>query len=89
MGLKKYEDFCEEIGERAYKEHLIETKLNEMEAAWEDVDFEVLNAKNTDTYILGGLEKIQNILDEHIVSSQAMQFSAFKKPFEERIEDWV
>ena len=89
MGLKKWEDFCEEVGERAYKEHQIETKLNEMEAAWEKIDFDVLNAKNTDTFILGGLDKIQNLLDEHTVISQAMQFSAFKKPFEDRIEDWV
>lgn len=89
MGLKKYEDFLEEVGERAYKEFQIESKLNEMEAAWEKVDFELFDAKNTDTYILGGIDKIQNLLDEHIVSSQAMQFSAFKKPFEERIEDWV
>ena len=89
LGLKKYEDFCEEVGERAYKEYQIETKLNEMEAAWEKIDFEVLNAKNTDTFILGGLDKIQNLLDEHMVVSQAMQFSAFKKPFEDRIEEWV
>ncbi|OMJ85153.1 hypothetical protein SteCoe_13621 [Stentor coeruleus] len=89
MGLKKWEDFCDEVGERAYKEYQIETKLNEMEAAWEKIDFEVLPAKNTDTFILGGLDKIQNLLDEHTVISQAMQFSAFKKPFEDRIEDWV
>lgn len=49
MGLKKFEDFIEEVGERAYKEHQIETKLNEMEKAWEDVAFDVLPAKGTDT----------------------------------------
>lgn len=27
-------------------------------------------------------------LDEHIVNTQAMQFSPFKKPFEERIINW-
>lgn len=89
MGLKKWEDFCEEVGERAYKEHLIETNLNRMEAAWENVEFEVMPAKGTDTWILGGLEPIQNILDEHIMTTQGMQFSAFKKPFEDRIEEWV
>jgi len=28
------------------------------------------------------------ILDEHIVLTQTMQFSPFKKPFEEEIEEW-
>jgi dynein heavy chain len=28
------------------------------------------------------------MLDEHIVTTQAMQFSPFKKPFEEEIEVW-
>lgn len=88
MGLKKQEDFLEEVGERAYKEHQIETKLDEMEAAWESVEFEMHPAKGTDTYILGGLEPVQNLLDEHIMQTQNFYFSAFKKPFEERIEDW-
>ena len=29
------------------------------------------------------------MLDEHIVTSQAMQFSPFKKPFEAEIEAWA
>ena len=89
MGLKKFDDFLDDVGEKAYKEHQIETKLNEMEAAWEKVDFEIFPAKNSDTYIMGGIDKVQNLLDEHMVISQGMQFSAFKKPFEERIEEWV
>ena len=89
LGLKKHEEFCEEVGERAYKEFQIETNLNKMEAAWENVDFSVLPAKGTDTWILGGFDKVQNLLDEHIVQSQAMQLSNFKKPFEARIEEWV
>ena len=86
MGLKEHEDYCEEIGDRAYKEFQIEKKLNEMQNAWDDINFEVL--PKFETYIVGGILDIQNILDEHIVQSQAMQFSPFKKPFEERIEEW-
>ena len=28
------------------------------------------------------------LLDEHITTTQAMSFSAFKGPFEERIDTW-
>ena len=31
----------------------------------------------------------QTLLDEHVTMTQAMQFSAFKKPFEDRIDTYV
>lgn len=40
------------------------------------------------TYIIGGYDDLNNILDEHIVTTQSMQFSPFKKPFEEEIIQW-
>ena len=89
LGLKKHEDFCEEVGERAYKEYQIEVNLSRMQKAWEGVDFDVLPAKGTETYLLGGFDKIQTLLDEQILQAQAMQLSPFKKPFEEEIEEWV
>ena len=33
-------------------------------------------------------ETITQMLDDHIVMTQAMGFSPFKKPFEERITEW-
>ena len=33
-------------------------------------------------------ENISQMLDDHIVMSQSMSFSQFKKPFEERISKW-
>jgi dynein heavy chain len=45
--------------------------------------------KNTRTYIIAGFDDAAALLDEHIVTGQAMQFSPFKKPFEEEIEEWV
>lgn len=35
-----------------------------------------------------GSDEIQNIIDEHLVNTQSMQFSPFKKPFEDRIQVW-
>jgi len=40
------------------------------------------------SFILRGYDEIQAILDEHIVNTQAMQFSHNKKPFEDRINRW-
>ena len=40
------------------------------------------------TYLIKNYDEIQQDLDEHIVTTQSMQFSPFKKPFEERILNW-
>lgn len=53
---------------------------------WEDINFDLLEYKGT--FIMRGSDEIQNIIDEHLVNTQSMQFSPFKKPFEERIQDW-
>lgn len=33
-------------------------------------------------------DSISQMLDDHIVMTQSMSFSQFKKPFEERISKW-
>ena len=87
MGLLEHKELCCEIGERAEKEFNIENMLNSMFAIWEGINFELPSYKDT-THIIKGADKIQEILDEHIVNTQAMQFSPFKKPFEQNIIDW-
>lgn len=53
---------------------------------WEDIRFGFIQYKGT--YIIKGWDDISQVLDEDIVSTQAMLFSPFKKPFEERIIKW-
>jgi len=86
MGLMKNVEEIVEIGERAAKEFAIEVMLNDMMAVWDKINFELLPFKQT--WIIRGYDEINAILDEHIVQTQAMQFSPFKKPFEEKINDW-
>lgn len=38
--------------------------------------------------MLKGIDELMALLDEHVTMTQAMLFSPFKKPFEERIDDW-
>ena len=60
--------------------------LNEMEKMWQGINFNLLAYKNT--YLIKNYDEIQQVLDQHIVNTQSMQFSPFKKPFEERIMNW-
>lgn len=59
-----------------------------MEKEWEPVNFEIIPYKETGTYILRSSEDTGQLLDDHIVMTQSMSFSPFKKPFEERINTW-
>jgi len=88
-GMAKFVTECEDIGEKAYKENHIEKSLLKMKKEWEGLCFLTPEFKATRTYIIAGFDDAAAILDEHIVTGQAMQFSPFKKPFEAEIEEWV
>lgn len=64
LGLQHHTLACVEIGERAGKEYTIEVNLDKMEAAWEFLNFKVLEYKKTETFILGSFDDIWQILDE-------------------------
>lgn len=59
-----------------------------MEEEWSTVMFEVMPYKETGTYILKSPDEASQLLDDHIVMTQSMVFSPYKKPFEERIGKW-
>lgn len=88
MGLQKHIDLISKVAEKAGKEFSIEQQLDKMEQEWKPIRFEVLPYKQTGTYIIKASEEISQMLDDHIVATQSMSFSPFKKAFEERIASW-
>lgn len=88
MGLMNNLEVCVEVGERAFKEFGIENSLKKMYEEWENILFTTQEYKNTKTFVIKGYDEVGAILDDHIVTTQAMTFSPFKKPFEEEIMEW-
>eukprot|EP01038_Epipyxis_sp_PR26KG_P005424 gene5424-7514_t len=88
LGLLKAMADVEKVAEKAGKEFGIETALNKMAKAWENVALIVESYRDTGTAILKGVDEYMSLLDEHITMTQAMAFSAFKGPFEQRIDSW-
>jgi dynein heavy chain len=78
----------EKVAEKASKEFQIESTLDRMIKAWTTVPLVVEAYKDTGTCILKGIDEYMALLDEHITMTQAMAFSAFKGPFEARIDTW-
>uniref|UniRef100_A0A8B9RJH5 Dynein, axonemal, heavy chain 1 n=1 Tax=Astyanax mexicanus TaxID=7994 RepID=A0A8B9RJH5_ASTMX len=88
LGLEQHVDEIARVAEVAAKEYGIEQALDKMQHEWSSVEFEVLPYKNTGTYILKSPDEASQLLDDHIVMTQSMSFSPYKKPFEERISAW-
>ena len=55
---------------------------------WTPINFDLMPYKSTGTFIVKVAEEVSQLLDDHIVMTQSMSFSPFKKPFEERISKW-
>jgi len=71
-GMLAHTELADEVGERAAKEHHIETSLTKMQGEWEGLDFILPRFKNTDTCYISGFDDAVQMLDEHIVTTQAM-----------------
>lgn len=59
-----------------------------MQREWEGAEMAVLDYRETKTYVVRVEEAVTQMLDDHIVMTQSMTFSPYKKPFEERIIKW-
>ncbi|XP_040015424.1 dynein heavy chain 1, axonemal [Xiphias gladius] len=88
LGLQNHVDDIAHVAEVAGKEYSIEQALEKMEQEWATVVFDVLPYKETGTYILKSPDEASQLLDDHIVMTQSMSFSPFKKAFEGCISTW-
>ena len=85
-GIADHAELVSEIGGTASGESQLEKALVKMEVAWETLAF---NTKEWRTsYILVGIDEIQQELDDQIVRTQAMRGSRFVKPFLKRTTAW-
>ena len=88
MGLPDHLAMITKISDVAGKEYGIETALDKMQGEWEGTELVVMEYRETGTYVIKLDETTSQMLDDHIVMTQSMSFSPFKKPFAERINAW-
>lgn len=88
MKLQDHMSTITKVAEVAGKEYSIEQALDKMEKEWENIKLEIKPYKDTGTYMIRTSEETSQLLDDHIVMTQSMSFSPYKKPFEDRISSW-
>lgn len=72
----------------ANKELKLQMDLADMHIKWETIEFPITLYKDTNIKILGNIEDIQVLLDDHIIKTLAMRGSAFVKPYEHDVRNW-
>eukprot|EP00760_Papus_ankaliazontas_P012185 PhM_4_TR15212/c0_g2_i1/m.1704/K10408/DNAH; dynein heavy chain, axonemal len=90
LDLNLHQEAIMKVSEVANKEYQIEQSLNKMKEEWEPIKLNVKPYKVPGTFTIGkeAVEEIQQLLDDNMLSTQALQFSPFKKMFETEIEEW-
>ena len=88
LELQYHQETIMKISEIAMKEYQIEEQLFGMKKEWESLAFQICSYKDSGTYIMKGSDDIQQALDDHMVMTQSLSFSPFKKQFEAEIDQW-
>ena len=78
----------QEITIAAEKEYNLERNMNNMIGEWATIEFEVKAYKESGTFIVGGIEEIITLLDDHIVKTQTMRGSPYIRPIEKECKEW-
>jgi len=78
----------QEVTIAAEKEYNLERNMNTMIKEWGSIEFEVKVYKESGTFIVGGVDEIIALLDDHIVKTQTMRGSPYIKPIEKECKDW-
>ncbi|XP_014239722.1 dynein heavy chain 1, axonemal-like isoform X2 [Cimex lectularius] len=77
------------ISDQAKKEYVIEVAIDKMVAEWENCLAQFSPFKNSDTYIFKLSDEVFQMLEDHIETTQSLQFSPSKGPFEGILEEWA
>ena len=84
----KHIEAIQEICVKAEKEYSLERSLVNMKMEWNELAFDVKPYKESGTFIVGGIDDIITLLDDHVVKTQTMRGSLFIGAIEDDAKAW-
>ncbi|XP_075243127.1 dynein axonemal heavy chain 7-like isoform X3 [Convolutriloba macropyga] len=88
LDLMSLQEKFENVSAGAAKEYSLEKSMLRMKDEWNELEFPLIQYRDTEHKILSSVDEIQLILDEQIIKTQTMRGSPFIKPFANDIKDW-
>eukprot|EP00930_Biecheleria_cincta_P008309 TRINITY_DN10972_c0_g3_i1.p1 TRINITY_DN10972_c0_g3~~TRINITY_DN10972_c0_g3_i1.p1 ORF type:complete len:4176 (-),score=874.55 TRINITY_DN10972_c0_g3_i1:69-11708(-) len=88
-GIFDHREYCSEISANASGEFALEQSLDTVIAAWADLELPIMNHRNQkDLWILGDLQDVITLCEDHSVSIATMMGSRFIHGIREKVEIW-
>lgn len=88
-GVLNHVEELEELAAQASSEAALEGLLKRVEAAWQDLELIVLGHRDSkDAFILGGLEEVQQVLDDSFIHVNTILSSRHVGPIKARVQAW-
>eukprot|EP01031_Cornospumella_fuschlensis_P043261 gene43261-52876_t len=88
-GIMNHKEAVQEISAAASGEAQLESSLDKIKSDWEKQVFTVLNHRDQHgLFILGSLEEIFVLLEDHQVSLQTMLGSRYVRGVQDRVDEW-
>ena len=75
-----FREQIEDISKKVEKQWSLEKKLNTILDALKNLKIETLRYKNTGTYVLKGIDEVQQVLDDQLNILLMMKASPYIKP---------
>jgi dynein heavy chain len=78
----------QEVGGSASSEAALDAMLSKLEVAWKDIELPILAYRDSkDVFILGGLDEVQVLLDDSMVTISTIAGSRYCAPIKNRVDD--
>ncbi|XP_069668946.1 dynein axonemal heavy chain 6 isoform X3 [Periplaneta americana] len=90
VGVFEHDTELQEVSGQASSEAALESLLRKVEDNWKALEFAVLPHRDyKDVYILGGIEEVQQILDDSFININTIASSRHVGPIKYRVDEWL
>jgi dynein heavy chain len=89
MNIDKYDEAIKDIGEQSKQEGKMKIALDKIAIFWEKAEFDTVQHKNTDVYLLKLDEDQTETMEDHQVQASTYAATKFVGYYEKTVQKWI